>query len=456
MLILIFINFSLLLLALAALPLFWHSILIWIFTIAFISIFFLFSPGLSWSSSLSFLATDNLRSPLISLTCWICALIILARYKIFHKQINSLQFRLFILTLSLVLLGTFIRNNWILFYIIFEASLIPTLLLILGWGYQPERLQAGLYLIIYTIIASIPLLLRLIWLLSTNFHLTFLLPIFPDFAPKMASYSYIWFIFSILAFLVKMPIFMAHLWLPKAHVEAPVAGSIILAGILLKLGSYGLIRLFSFFPNFISTFFSCLSSIALWGAVVTSLICLRQTDIKSLIAYSSVGHMGLLTVGALSNTAWGWRGALRMILAHGLCSSALFALANITYISTNSRSLFLSKGLILIFPAMSFWWFLLSAANMAAPPSLNLLREILLITRSIRVASLSALPLGAIRFLAGAYSIYLFTSTQHGNSPHYISPRQYVTPQNFLMLLLHWAPLNLLILKPEITALWVC
>lgn len=454
MLALIFINILLLLLTLSSLRLSWHTTLIWIFIITFVRIFVLFAPGLSWTISLSFIAVDGLRAPLISLTCWISALIILASYKIYYRQINSLQFRLFVLSLKLVLLASFIRNNWILFYIIFEASLVPTLLLILGWGYQPERLQAALYLIIYTIIASLPLLLRLVWLYSTNSHLSFLLPIFSNFLGASSISSILWFLFSILAFLVKMPIFIAHLWLPKAHVEAPVAGSIILAGILLKLGSYGLIRLFSFFAVFISPFISLLSSIALWGAVITSLICLRQTDIKSLIAYSSVGHIGLLTLGALSNTVWGWRGALSIILAHGLCSSALFALANISYLSTNSRSLFLSKGLILIFPAISFWWFLFSAANIAAPPSLNLLREILLMGRIIRIRAFAALPLGLIRFLAGAYSMYLFSSTQHGNTPYYISPSQYVTPQNFLILFLHLAPLNLFILKPEVISLW--
>lgn len=133
-----------------------------LFILSFLSVACLFNPGIRWEVINSIISTDGLRAPLICLTCWISSLILLARYKTYHNEINSLQFKLFVVALMLILLITFVRRNVIFFYILFEISLIPTLLLILGWGYQPERLQAGLYLLIYTIIASLPLLISLI------------------------------------------------------------------------------------------------------------------------------------------------------------------------------------------------------------------------------------------------------------------------------------------------------
>lgn len=154
-------------------------------------------------------------------------------------------------------------------------------------------------------------------------------------------------------FFVKAPIYFVHLWLPKAHVEAPVSGSIILAGVMLKLGGYGLIRFLILFPY--STL--CLSwiffSISLVGGVLVSFICLRQRDVKSLIAYSSVSHMGLVICGLLTYSYWGFCGSLLIIVAHGLCSSGLFCLANISYERVGSRSLFLVKGLLNIIPSLS-------------------------------------------------------------------------------------------------------
>ena len=155
------------------------------------------------------------------------------------------------------------------------------------------------------------------------------------------------------AFITKLPLFSVHLWLPKAHVEAPVAGSIVLAAILLKLGGYGLARMVYIFPTTLTKLSNFYLRLSIIGAVATSLICLRQTDLKSLIAYSSVGHIGIMITGILTITSWGLTGAIMIIIAHGLCSSAIFALANINYELTHTRSLTLSKGLIASVPVLT-------------------------------------------------------------------------------------------------------
>lgn len=231
------------------------------------------------------------------LTLWIGAIMFISRQIVSITNNKVSFFCIIIIVLIFVLLLTFRVNRVILFYILFEVSLIPTFIVILGWGYQPERLQAGIYLIIYTIRASLPLLLGLMYI---YFFSGSLFIYFPVHVVNEEGLVGIWWVLIIIAFIVKIPIYLTHLWLPKAHVEAPVAGSIILAGILLKLGAYGLVRLRSLIVWANSYVVSFFISVSMWGACMTSLICLRQIDLKSLIAYSSVGHIGLVIGGVMS------------------------------------------------------------------------------------------------------------------------------------------------------------
>nr|UZH92103.1 NADH dehydrogenase subunit 4 [Sclerolinum annulatum]UZH92116.1 NADH dehydrogenase subunit 4 [Sclerolinum annulatum]UZH92129.1 NADH dehydrogenase subunit 4 [Sclerolinum annulatum] len=440
---------------LVALPLLPNS---WFISSSFILIFtpliaILYSNPYPWMMTLSSMFSLDLMSiALVTLTLWISSLMILASNKTHFSMNFSNYFITSCLLLTTLLILTFSSSNLFLFYILFESSLIPIMILILTWGYQPERLQASMYLMLYTLAASLPMLIMIFLIYTKNNHLSFIILHWSSPLPEMLHH---WWYILIIAFLVKMPLFSLHLWLPKAHVEAPVAGSMILAGVLLKLGTYGLMRMASLFPQMNKQTSSMIIPLALWGAVITSLICLRQTDLKSLIAYSSIGHMGILLAGILTSTEWGWQGALAMMIAHGLSSSALFLLANSTYEFTHTRSIFLTKGMINIFPSMTLWWFISCSANMAAPPSVNLLSEILLITSTLSCSSTLAMFLMMLSFLTAVYSLFMFAATQHGTSSSLYTSLSSQNFSFFLNIILHSAPMFFLILKPDLICNWL-
>nr|APT42093.1 NADH dehydrogenase subunit 4 [Salmacis bicolor rarispina] len=405
----------------------------------------------SWHTLSTSLATDTISTPLIILSCWLAPISIIASKGHLTNNTTNSQ-RIFLLNIIIItgaLIITFSSLELLLFYVAFETTLIPTLILITRWGAQMERFQAGLYFIFYTLFGSLPLLISLIALYISNSSLSIPNTELIWINENSINSLTIWWTLSIIAFLIKMPVYGFHLWLPKAHVEAPVAGSMILAAILLKLGGYGLIRLITLFTSTSLNLISLpLVVFCSWGALVTSIVCIRQTDLKALIAYSSVGHMSIVAAAIFTLSSWGMNGALMLMIAHGLVSSALFSLANTVYERSGTRTLAIVRGLKILLPLTTLWWLLMCAANLGLPPSPNLIGEILILSSLISWSVWLFPIIGAATVFGAIYSLMIFQLSQQGSTELAINNISPNFSREHLLASLHIIPLVLIIINP--------
>jgi NADH-quinone oxidoreductase subunit M len=365
--------------------------------------------GQSWNIEFH-MGVDGLSLLLVLLTTFLTPISIASTWEAIQDRVR--EFMIAFLILETMMVGMFCATDFVVFYMFFEGVLIPMYLIIGIWG-GPRRVYAAVKFFLYTLTGSVLMLLALIamWVqagttdIATLMHTQF--PMVMQSALFLALFA---------SFAVKVPMWPVHTWLPDAHVEAPTAGSVILAGVLLKMGAYGFIRFsIPMLPDATATFAPFVFTLSVVAVIYTSLVALAQEDMKKLIAYSSVAHMGVVTIGLFTVNVQGISGALFQMLSHGVVSGALFLIVGVVYDRIHSREIARYGGLADRMPAYALVFMLFMMASVGLPGTAGFVGEFLVIVGALQVNFWVALLGGMGMILGAAYSLYLYRRVIFGS-----------------------------------------